>query len=158
MVRRMFPGLLWRFLLIVPFLGQAAWAAGGLPPARDLAVDGQWATTQHGAVIILFSRADCGYCERVRREYLLPLERDARYQGRVRIRQINQDSEMAVLDFEGKPTTHSRFARRHQVRMVPVVAFFGAGGKPGAAPMVGLRLPDFYQSYLESSLNETLKD
>jgi hypothetical protein len=35
---------------------------------------------------------------------------------------------------------------------VPVVAFYGPTGQRLADPIVGARLPDFYQSYLEEAI------
>jgi hypothetical protein len=40
---------------------------------------------------------------------------------------------------------------------VPVVAFYGPDGRQLADPIVGARLPDFYQSYLEEAVEEAAK-
>jgi len=36
-----------------------------------------------------------------------------------------------------------------------VVAFYGANGKRLADPIIGARLPDFYQSYLEEAIEKS---
>jgi hypothetical protein len=68
------------------------------------------------------------------------------------VRQINQDSDAPLIDFRGQPTTHARFAAAEKVKLVPVVAFYGPTGQRLADPIVGARLPDFYQSYLEEAI------
>jgi glutaredoxin len=59
-----------------------------------------------GPLIVIYSRQDCKYCERVKRDYLKPLVTNPRYRDRVVIRQINQDGDnQAVTDFNGIITT-----------------------------------------------------
>ena len=40
---------------------------------------------------------------------------------------------------------------------MPVVAFYGPDGKQLAEPIVGVRLPDFYQSYLDDGVEAASK-
>ncbi|MGW8270156.1 MAG: hypothetical protein ACWGNS_06855, partial [Burkholderiales bacterium] len=56
----------------------------------------------------------------------------------------------------GHRTTRRAFARTQQVRFVPVVAFLGARGEPLARPLIGLTVPDFYQTYLDRRIEEAL--
>lgn len=138
-------------------LVHSAWAAETLTKATDLTQDGAWVRQQQGVLVLMFSRQDCRYCEVVRRDYLIPLQHDARYREQVRIRQIDQDSAEPLRDFAGQMTRHDDYARLRRVRMVPVVLFVDEQGKSLTSPLVGLRLPDFYQSYLEDALNTALK-
>jgi hypothetical protein len=68
------------------------------------------------------------------------------------IRQVNQDSDVALTDFRGKKVTQASFASAKKINLVPVVAFYGPNGKALADPLVGSGLPDFYQSYLEDAI------
>lgn len=135
-----------------PALGQGA----ELPPAVDLRSEADQAFRQGGPLIILFSRDDCKYCTTVKRDYLKPLANDPRHRDRVVVRQINQDSAAALIDFRGAATTHARFADGEKIRLFPVVAFYGPDGKRLAAPIVGARLPDFYQSYLDDAIEQSI--
>ena len=81
-----------------------------------------------------------------------PLAASPAWRDRAVLRQINQDSDAPLVDFRGQPTTHARFAASEKVKLVPVVAFYGPGGHRLADPIVGARLPDFYQSYLEEAI------
>ncbi len=145
MIRRLFLGSV---LLAGAALAQAA----SLPPAVNLQAEAKMARAAGYPLVILYSRQDCRYCEAVRREHLLPLTKSPEYGGRVVVRQIDQDKETPLLDFAGEKTTHAAFARRERIRFVPVVAFYGEQGKVLADPIIGARLPDFYNSYLDAAL------
>lgn len=137
--------------------GPLAQAAGNdLPPAADLRAEAAQAAQLGGPLVVLYSRRDCKYCETVKRDYLKPLATQPRYRDRVLIRQINQDSDQPLADFRGEKTTHARFAAGEKIKLVPVVAFFGPNGQRLAESIVGARLPDFYPSYLETAVEQSM--
>lgn len=144
-------------LLLLACGAQPALGLGAeLPPAADLRSEAEQAFRQGGPLIILFSRDDCKYCTTVKRDYLKPLVSHPRHHDRVVVRQINQDSSAALIDFRGEATTHARFADGEKIKLFPVVAFYGPDGKRLAAPIVGTRLPDFYQSYLDDAIEQSV--
>jgi len=131
-------------------------AAGtDLPPAQDLRAEAERAAQAGGPLIVVFSRKDCKYCETVKRDYLKPLAADPRFRDRVVVRQVNQDSDAALVDFHGAASTHAQLAKAEKIKLVPVVAFYGPQGKRLAEPIIGARLPDFYPSYLEESVEKS---
>ena len=136
--------------------GSAIGQAGKLETARDLQSESRMAKQRQGVLVVLFSRKDCKYCDIVRRDHLAPLLHDSRYKDRILVRQINQDSTLMLNDFNGEPTTHSAFSQKEKVSFVPVVAFYGPGGKQLNPPISGLRLPDFYQGYLEDAIEKSI--
>lgn len=153
---RRFAGLLGG--LILAWLAAPALSATDLPAARDLRRESAAAARQNGPLIVIYSRKDCQYCETVKRDYLQPLAAHPRYRDRVSIRQINQDGDgQALTDFKGTATTHARFAASEKIKLVPVVAFFGPDGRQLAAPIIGARLPDFYNNYLEDAIEQSAK-
>ena len=141
---------------LLAFSAASGLAAGtDLPAAQDLRADANKAARAGGPLIVVYSRKDCKYCETVKRDYLKPLTANPRYRDKVVIRQINQDSDAPLIDFRGDATTHARFASSEKIKLVPVVAFYGPQGKHLAEPIVGARLPDFYPSYLEESVEKS---
>jgi hypothetical protein len=122
-----------------------------LQPAVDLRSEAQQAAAAGWPLVLLFSRADCPYCQRVRQDYLLPLLQDARFAGLV-IRQIDIDRPRVLRDFAGQTTRHAAFAAQLGIRWVPVVGFYAPDGRPTAEPLVGALLPDFYLAHLENAL------
>ena len=141
--------------LILACLSAPAWSASDLPAASDLHLESSTAARAGMPLVIIYSRADCKYCEAVKRDYLKPLAANPRYQNKVVIRQINQDGNQALADFKGKTTSHARFAAGEKIKLVPVVAFYGPDGRQLSEPIVGARLPDFYLSYLEDAIEKS---
>jgi len=127
-----------------------------LPAASDLRVAVAPPAKAGGPLIVIYSRHDCNYCEAVKRDYLRPLANNPAYRDKLAIVQVNQDSGAPLTDFRGKRTTHAGFAADEKIRLVPVVAFYGPNGQRLAAPIVGVRLPDFYQSYLEAAIEQSM--
>ena len=134
-------------------LGSAATTASetDLPAALNLAAEAAEANRIGKPLIILYSRTDCKYCETVKRDYLKPLGKAPQHRG-VLVRQINQDSDTALTDFNGNKTTQAAFASTENIKLVPVVAFYGPQGKQLAERMVGAGVPDFYQVYLDEAI------
>ena len=129
-----------------------------LPLASDLRSEVEMARKQGGPLVIIYSRRDCKYCETVKRDYLKPLTNNPRYHDRVVIRQVNQDGDGTLIDFQGNSTSHARLSAAEKVKLVPVVAFYGPNGKQLTAPIIGTRLPDFYQGYLENALDQSITE
>ncbi len=132
-------------------------AATDLPLSDDLRAEAQQAAATGAPFIVIYSRKDCKYCETVKRDYLNPLASNPQYRDKVVIRQINQDGKQPLLDFKGKETTHARFAAAEKIKLVPVVAFYGPDGRKLAERIVGVRLPDFYNAYLEDAIEQSAK-
>jgi thioredoxin-related protein len=144
--------------LILAWLAAPTVAATDLPLASDLRAEAAQAARAGGPLIVIYSRRDCKYCETVKRDYLKPLAIHPRYRDRVVIRQINQDGEaLALTDFKGSASTHARVAAAEKIKLVPVVAFYGTNGRRLADSIVGARLPDFYQSYLEDAVEQSTR-
>jgi len=145
------------WLAILAWLPGALGAAeGSLAVARDFARDGRDLSAKKLPMLVLYSQADCPWCERARREYLVPMQRDAAYRDRVVLRQIDIDSDAPLTDFAGHPTTHREFGKAERARVAPTVMIYGPGGERLSDPIVGFRIPDFYGAYLERAIDEGL--
>jgi thioredoxin-related protein len=134
----------------------AAPAAAQLQPADNLAHIAAEARAQQVPVLIAFMQRSCPYCAVARRDYLVPLQSDPRWRGRVLIREIEADRGMSMRDFSGGETTHRAFARSHGVGRVPTLIVFDADGKPVAPPITGLLADDFYRLYIEQAVEAGL--
>lgn len=131
----------WLMAALLASWAISAIAAGNdLPAAADLRAEVAQSANAGRPLLVIFSRADCRYCETVKRDYLKPLAANPRFQGLL-VRQVNQDSDTPLTDFRGAKTTHSRFAAAEKVKLVPVVAFYGPQGRHLAEPIVGACLP-----------------
>lgn len=136
--------------------GALAQQRGELPLAQDFTVEARVAKANQLPIMVLFSSPDCHYCERVRQEFLIPMTRNAEYDAKVIMRQVEIGSDAALRDFSGRVTTHGDFALLNKIHMVPTVKFFDAQGRELAAPIIGLLTPDFYGGYLDQAIDQSL--
>jgi thioredoxin-related protein len=125
-------------------------AAGSFP------ADALIARERRVPILVFYTRFDCSWCDKARREFLLPLQRNPASAGRVLIREIEADSNTPLTDFSGRTTTHYTFARTRRVRLTPTLDFLDAGGNRLVEPIVGMRLPDYYATFIERAIDESL--
>lgn len=133
-----------------------AGAADEIPAAQDLSSEAAISRAGQLPVLILFTAENCAYCERVKREFLLPMQRNPEYADRVIMRQIEYRSRSRLVDFSGKITTAAQFSRQQKVRLTPTIKLFDAEGNVLTEPLVGLTTPDYYGAYLDRAIDEAL--
>lgn len=129
-------------------------APGDLTLASDLGSDAAQARSRGVPVLVLFSLPDCQYCDRVRHDYLLPIQRGRAGAPPAILRQVDLGSARPLRDFKGAATTHDAFARRHGITLAPTVKIFDGEGREAAEPLVGLLTPELYGAYLEQALEK----
>ena len=115
-------------------------AQPSLPKAADLAIDGAAMRAAKMPMVVLYSQAGCSYCDEAR-TYLVPMARDPANAQRALFRQIDIDSDAALTDFAGKPTTHRHLAARLE-------------GRTLGEAIIGMRLPDFYGQYVDNAIDD----
>lgn len=128
-----------------------------LAPARDLRADGAEAAARGMPVVLLFSLPDCGYCLVVRRNYLLPLQRDLPPARRPVVREVQLDDTAPLRGFDGAPTSGKALAARYRARFAPTVVLVDASGALLAAPIVGGDTTGLYGGYLDNALAEAVR-
>ncbi|MCR4304547.1 MAG: thioredoxin family protein [Gallionella sp.] len=129
--------------------------AEGLPVVRDFTVEAKESVNKQAPILVLFMSDTCTYCETALHDFLLPMQRDPEYNSKVILRQIEIGSNDQLIDFNGKITTHSAFASKHDALMVPTVMLFDSGGRE-LTNIVGLLTVDYYFAYLDNAINESL--
>lgn len=144
-------------LLILAWLPAALGAAPSqLAPARDLAADARDMRMQGSVMLVLFSQAGCRWCERARHEVLLPLQNDPASPQRLVLREIALDTDTVLTGFDGRPTTHRRFAAAAGAGLTPTLIVYGPDGRRLAEPIVGFLTADFYAEYVNRAIDEGL--
>ena len=126
-----------------------------LAEASDLAAEARLAASRGVPLVLLYSREDCSWCEKVRRQHLGPLARDPKAPAVVR--ELHMDRDTLLVDFAGRRTTSADFARQMQAKFAPTVMFHGPQGTLLAESIVGYRLADFYGAYLDNAIDESRK-
>ncbi len=133
--------------------GAAAQGATTLPLARNLAADGRDVAASKRPLLVLFSETGCPWCERARREFLLPMQGNPDYQAKVVFRQIDIDQKTPLTAFDGAATSHQAFARAMKIKRFPTVLLLGPEGEVLAEPLVGLGIADYYGAYLDERID-----
>jgi thioredoxin-related protein len=135
-------------------LSGAAHALDVLPPMADLHADGQQVKREGKPLVLFFSLPGCAYCEVVRRNYLLPLLRDAAPDQRPIIREAGLDSGETIVAIDGGATTPKQLAARYHVRVAPTVVLVDSEGKLLTEPLVGGDTSGMYGAYLDNAFDE----
>lgn len=153
MKRMNIPALLFSAYLAAGWMPTAQ--AEGLPVVRDFTVEAKESVNKQVPILVLFMSSTCTYCETALKDFLLPMQRDPEYNDKVILRQIEISSRDQLIDFNGKVTTQSAFAGKHDALMVPTVMLFDSQGRE-LTNIVGLLTVDYYLAYLDNAINESL--
>jgi hypothetical protein len=120
-----------------------------LPVPASLPAAAGIAAAKGEPLVLLVSLPGCPYCELVRRNYLLPAQRD----GSLYAWQLNiSDRTTPLTGFDGKATTAAAQVATWKAGFTPTVLFLGPAGQDLAERLVGLASVDFYGAYLEERL------
>ena len=140
-----------QFFVAAPTLAQSPPIT--LTEARDLAAEARQAAARGVPLVVLYSRDDCSWCAKLRREHLGPLSRNPATPAV--IRELHMDRATPLVDFAGRRTTSADFSKQMQASFAPTVMFHGPDGTQLAEAIVGYRLADFYGAYLERAIEES---
>ena len=122
-----------------------------LPVITSLRQSAERAAAAGEPLVLMTSLSGCPWCDTVRQQHLLPMARA----GQVVAFEIDiQDRSSRLQAFDGSFTTPAEQVRAWKARFAPTVLFWNARGQEIAERLVGVAVPEFYGSYLESRLAE----
>jgi hypothetical protein len=143
--RRQFMGLV--TLVLAQGVGAQSVTPAVLPTPQSLQAELAKALQQKQPLIVMVSLEGCPFCRIARSSHLVPMQKKG-----APIVQLDMRSTQALLDFQGRSTTHDQLIKQWRIAIAPTLLFFGPGGKEVAERMEGAYLPDFYGPYLEERL------
>lgn len=150
-----------RTLLVILawFASAGAWAqpVKGVPLVQDFTAEARVAREKNLPLLVMFGTPNCPYCRQVLNNFLLPMSRNADYQAKVVMRQVEIGGNQRLVDFAGRPSTHGQFARQHQIKLAPTVVLFSADGRILGEPLVGMITPDYYGAFLDRAIDDALE-
>ena len=130
---------------------------GAMKQVRDLREEAQ-ILKQGGLVLVLeFAADDCGYCRKLEKLFLLPMQRNAAYDDKVLIRSISMSDFETVIDFDGRSLTTNELASRYGVELTPTLLFLGPDGTELSERLVGIWSEDFYGGFIDNRIDEAGK-
>ena len=80
-------------------------------------------------VMLFFEQEGCPFCKRMEETVFNQPDVQAYFHKHFLIYPVDIRSDVAIKDFQGKPTTERDFAFAYRVRATPVIAFFDPSGK-----------------------------
>ena len=137
-------------LFFISLIPVAAWG-GEIQRAADLRQDGEDASRTGKPIVMLVSASDCPYCDLLKDNVFVGMERD----DRIILRELGTDNPLRLIDFDGNATDHQDFARKHGLFFTPTVLFLDGSGQPLSEPLVGVANVDFYAYYLERRIDKS---
>ena len=123
-------------------------------PAVDLYQDGSVAARSGKPIVTLISASDCPYCEVLKESVFIGMDKD----DRIILREINIDSGLELIDFNGDITDHRRFAAQQGSVFTPTVLFLDGSGEALTEPIIGVTNVDFYPFYLEKRIEQSRRE
>lgn len=121
-----------------------------LPAPLDLRKDLALSAARGQPLVLLVSVKGCGFCEQVRRSYLVPLAKSET----VIVREIDLRQMTVMVGPEGERYTQAALAQQLGARVGPSVYFLGPGGANLAKPLLGFN-DSFYGAYLDTALTQS---
>jgi thioredoxin-related protein len=121
--------------------------------AKDLQKDGQIAAQQHVPILIIFTSPDCHYCERVMKNFLIPMQGNPEYAHKVIMRRVEINNASKLIDFDGVVTTQQAYAATQKAHFTPTMIVYTPNGTSAADPLVGLGPEEYYGSYLDGLID-----
>jgi len=149
---RSLPRLLVAAILACAATLSCAQSLSHLQRGGDFAALAKEARARQAPIVIAFVRQSCGYCAIAKRDYLVPMQREAGTEGKVIVREVDIEKSGTLSDFSGRATNPKAFSLRYRVELVPTVVVVDDRGELVAPPIVGLLSDDFYGSYLEQAV------
>lgn len=112
------------------------------------------ATPSARVLVLLFSQPECGYCDLVRRDFLLPLQQQQRHE--LVIRELKLPGSDNLRDRHHNLVSAADFAGSYSIGFYPSVLMLSMDGTPLDAPLVGISSTDFYGYYLDQAITLAL--
>lgn len=107
--------------------------------------------------VVLVSRYDCSYCDLVREDFLLPLERQSNQAYPAQIRELKVDSDKLLVDFDGAQISPKKFAARYNASFTPTLLFLNQDGAQVHQKLVGISNKEFYGYYLDQAIEQSYR-
>ncbi|MCP3868751.1 MAG: thioredoxin fold domain-containing protein [Gammaproteobacteria bacterium] len=104
-------------------------------------------------VMMVFSADECPYCQRLKKQVLLPLVKNGKLSNKVLLREFNIDHGGKIVDFDGERIRTRIFVQRYDIYATPTVVLVDYEGEPLATPIVGFNEPDAYTDQLRDTID-----
>ena len=119
----------------------------------DLRKEAQIARQRNLLLMLEFSRDDCPYCWKLGALFLLPMQRNSGYDGKILVRMLPVDYFGDSHRLRWTYVNHQGGATRNGISMTPTLLFLNADGIKISERLVGIWPEDFYGFYIDSRID-----
>jgi len=127
-----------------------------VPGAENLMQDAKLRDESGMAIMVYVSAPDCPYCVRLEEEVILPLLRSGDYSRKLILRNINWDSSLPVIDFDGIAKEPSDLLLKYNIIATPTLLFLNSDGTEASKRLTGYQGDDFFWYYLDRAIERSL--
>jgi thioredoxin-related protein len=127
-------------------------STSNVSPTQDWSAESVEARKSAIPIVILFSKADCSYCERLKKEVLEPLA-NRKQAGFARIRELDINRGGKITDFDGEKIRTRIFVKRYGIYATPTLILVDYQGNSLGTPIVGYDNREDYIDDVEYFLN-----
>lgn len=107
-------------------------------------------------IMLLIDSPDCGYCELLKREILIPLHKEGRLHQQAIVTNLDLNSRGKLVDFDGERVRSRLFLKRYKIFATPTVLFLDQDGRLLQDPLVGYNGVDLYTPLLERAMEQSI--
>jgi thioredoxin-related protein len=93
------------------------------------------------AMFVMYTRDDCPYCERMKRDVLALEPVQDYYRREFAVLAVDLRGAVPLVDFAGRATTEKAFGAAQGVKLTPTIVFYDFDGKPLARHAGEIRDP-----------------
>jgi len=129
-------------------------AANELQTVNDLRELKQQVETSNLPVLLLFSAEDCGYCDAVRDNYLLPMIKTGDYSSKILFRQIHIDEYHYLRNEKGELISAEAVALKYDIEVTPSILFINAQGNELSERIIGINSVDYFDELLSTHISQ----
>ena len=128
-----------------------------VPMTDDLQATGRDADARRLPILLLVSRSDCPYCDRMKDEILVPMLRSGDYEDLVVIRELMLDDPSPFRGFSGAPADRDEFAERYGATLSPTLLFLSPEGGQLAARIRGINTMELFSYYVDRAIERSYR-
>ncbi len=122
---------------------------------NSLQQDSNLAKEIQAPLLVMFSQADCPFCEKLKEEIIQPMLISGDYTTRVVIRELMIDGD-DIADFDGNTINPYAVFARYRLYVTPSLLLLDNKGNELAERQIGINTVDYYGYYLDEAIDQAL--
>ena len=123
-----------------------------LASSDDWSREGALAASIGAPILMVFTARDCGYCEQLKIQVIVPMLTEEEQVDPLIIREYSTNTGGKIGDFDGDRIRARVFVRRYDVFATPTVVLLDPKGRPLASPIIGFDSADAYKDRLQQRI------